>query len=375
MDPHLVDVVVIRSNTTINSDPRTPNIYRSLSKKYSTLVLGWDRQGISREEVSKVINRPHLDLKLFNIRAPSSGTPYLIVYFPLFWAWILVQLFIHKPKVVHACDLDTIVPGYIYKLLRGKKLIFDVSDRYAMAYIPPKFKRLYSVVNSLEDFFAYRADVLLNVSDDLERTFPRKPESCATIMNCSEDLDVSNNKSENNVLTIAFTGHVRRGRGLEQMVAAIRDLNDVELVVAGQVWDKSLLNEILKTPNVKYRGFLSSREALILSANSDVMVALYDPNHYAINKFAMGVKIFEAMMCGVPLVTNVAQDLISKEGCGILVEYNSVDQVKATIIRLRDSTELRRTLGINGRKAFLERYNWNAMEQRLYEIYDKLLQK
>jgi glycosyltransferase involved in cell wall biosynthesis len=335
--------------------------------------LGWNRQGIPREEVSKVINKPHLDIKLFNIRAPAE-TPYLIAYFPMFWVWILIELFIHKPKVVHACDLDTVLPSYFYKVLFRKKLIFDVFDRYAMAFVPPKFKRLYSFVTSLEDFFAYRADVLVNISDELGKTFPRRAQLCTTIMNCSEDVGLSINKSQTKVLTIAFTGHVRKGRGLEHMAYSVKDLDRVELVIAGQVADKNLLEEVLRIPNVKYKGYLPSREALIFESNSDVMVALYDPKD-PINKFSLGGKIFEAMMCGVPLITNVAQDLIKKVGCGIIIDYGDVNQMKAAITTLRDDVELRKKFGDNGRKAFLEKYSWMAMEKKLYDIYENLLTK
>ena len=131
---------------------------RSLSKRYSTLVLGWNREGVSK----KIINDYIVDLKLFNMRAPF-GKPSLVAYFPLFWIWILIKLFMYRPKVVHACDLDTVIPCYIYKIIFRKKLVFDVFDRYAMAYIPPKFKTLYSLVNLLEEIFAGKADVLINV--------------------------------------------------------------------------------------------------------------------------------------------------------------------------------------------------------------------
>jgi hypothetical protein len=33
--------------------------------------------------------------------------------------------------VVHACDLDVILPCYVYKKLFRKKLVFDILDRYA----------------------------------------------------------------------------------------------------------------------------------------------------------------------------------------------------------------------------------------------------
>jgi glycosyltransferase involved in cell wall biosynthesis len=42
---------------------------------------------------------------------------------------------------------------------------------------------------------------------------------------------------------------------------------------------------------------------------------------------------------------------------------------------LRDKPELRKRLGTNGRKAFLEKYNWNLMEDKLFAVYDTLLNR
>jgi glycosyltransferase involved in cell wall biosynthesis len=89
----------------------------------------------------------------------------------------------------------------------------------------------------------------------------------------------------------------------------------------------------------------------------------------------MGNKIFEAMMCGVPIISNVACELIKEVGCGIIVNYGDLNQIKSAITSLRDNPDLRKTLGANGRKAFLEKYNWNIMERKLYAIYDDLLSK
>jgi glycosyltransferase involved in cell wall biosynthesis len=79
------------------------------------------------------------------------------------------------------------------------------------------------------------------------------------------------------------------------------------------------------------------------------------------------------MMCGVPIITNVATDIVNETQCGIIVDYDNLDQIKQTIIDLRDNPELRKKLGDNGRNAFLQKYNWNAMEEKLYKIYEQLL--
>ena len=79
------------------------------------------------------------------------------------------------------------------------------------------------------------------------------------------------------------------------------------------------------------------------------------------------------MMFGVPIITNVAKEIVNETDCGVIVDYDDTEQIKEAIIMLRDSPEIRKRLGTNGRKAFLKNYNWNIMEQRLYMVYDNLL--
>ena len=79
------------------------------------------------------------------------------------------------------------------------------------------------------------------------------------------------------------------------------------------------------------------------------------------------------MMCGIPVITNVLPEFVNEIGFGIIVEYGNIDQIRSAIIRLRDDPELRERLGSNGRKAFLEKYNWGIMEKKLYDAYENLI--
>ena len=332
------------------------------------ITLGWNREARPIEKTGDF----H-DLRLFNLQAPYGKTT-LVLYLPAFWMWILFKLIICRPKIVHACDLDTILPCYIYKLIFRKKLVFDVFDRYAMGNIPRKFKLIYSTVNYFEEIFCGKADVLIIVGENVLNTFRRTPKQYFIIRNCPEPYIVNRIKSENSLLTLVYTGTVIRNRGLERITAAIKNLNGVELVIAGRIIDKEFLNEVLETPNVKYKGLLLPVDALTLEANSDVFIILYDLS-IPINQIANPNKIFEAMMFGLPVITNVTSELITETGCGIIVDYNNPNQIKNAIISLRDNDELRKTLGTNGRRAFEQKYNWSIMEQELYRIYDALLNK
>jgi len=383
----LVDIAFVRTNSIIY-DIRPTKILGSLYKKYDLLILGWDRKGIYKfDRLKREINWKSDDIKtkvkILDVRAPfnkESLVSYLpmLLYFPLFWLWVLVNLIKCRPNVVYACDLDTILPCYLYKLLFGKKLIFDVFDRYAMTLIPAKFKTLHAVVNHIEEFFAARVDVLINISKEVLDTFRKKPNRSVIIMNCAKDFYIKKEVlAGRRPLKVVYTGAIwRNSRGLEYIIAAIKDLMDVEFITAG--WyrdeDKEFLDQLLRIPNVKFRGLLEPDEALVLEASSDVMIALYEPR-LLLHAVTLPNKLFEAMACGVPLITNVASEVVHEVKCGIMVKYNDVEQIREAIVTLRDDINLRRTLGQNARKAFLERYSWTKMEEKLFKICDSLLQE
>jgi len=189
-------------------------------------------------------------------------------------------------------------------------------------------------------------------------------------MNFSEDYNVKKSKSKDNVLTLVYTGLILKDQGLEIVTSALQGLKDVRLVLAGRVGDKELLDKMLKLPNVNYLGLLERAKSLELEANSDAMVVLYDLD-YRKNQLSSPNKIFEAMMCGIPLITNMEVNLVREINCGIIVDYDA-DEVKNAIIKLREDSQLREKLGSNGRKAFVEKCNWSRMEKKLLQIYTNL---
>jgi glycosyltransferase involved in cell wall biosynthesis len=262
--------------------------------------------------------------------------------------------------------LDSFFPSYIYKLLFRKRLVFDVFDRYAMAYIPKDrnifFRVLYSFVNRVEEEFAKRSDVLINISDEMLTTYKKRPKNCITIMNCSEDYMTDKLKVEQKGLKLLFTGHLRKGRGLEFLPDVVKNLKDTQLIITGRVEDKGLLKSIEGLSNIIYKGFLDHNQVLDLEASSDAMIALYDLDLQAQNKYVMGNKLFEAMMFGVPIITNVAKGIVSETDCGVIVDYDDPEQIKEAITMLRDSPEQRKRFGINGRKAFLKEYQSSLMD-------------
>ena len=357
-----------------------------MSKRYSTIVFGWNREDreqhdmeILKNEITEnnCNNNNSLKLKILKLKAPvrkpnlRAYLP-LTIFFPLFWTWVLANLVAHRPKVVFACDLDTVLPCYIYKKIFRAKLAFYIFDRYALTYIPQKYGTLFNIVHKTEEYFSKRSDFLITVGENVLNTFTQKPSECAIVSNYPEEI-ATHVSREDKMLTIVYGGHIMRGRGLENIVSAIKVLHNVELHMYGLLIHRNLLNELTSASNVKYKGYLVNTDDYYKSvANADAMIAIYNLDNPA-HSITMHNKTFEAMMCGIPIITNLSPELVNKVGCGITVDYNSVEEIRAAVTRLRDDPELCKTMGKRGRNAFLDKYNWKVAEKELYRVCDKLL--
>ncbi len=364
----MIDIVLVRSNSIIY-DPRPVKVIDSLKKKYSLVALGWNREGISREKIKKF---EFSKMEFFNLKS-AYGKIYTVFYFPVFWFWVLCKLISYRPYVVHVCDIDTYVPCYVYKKIFRKKLVFELIDRYGMVIVPRKYSFFSPIVNSIEEYFSKCSEVLITTSEKFMQSYKKKPSKYEVILNCAYEY-VKSKKSHNMLLKIVYTGPIMKGRGIEKIAKAIEVLEGVEFVIAGANLEKDFLIEILKDKKINYFGHLLPKEAQELESCADVIISLYDltiPNY----TLAGPNKTFLAMMLAVPLITNVVIELINEYQCGVIVNYDDINQIKSAIISLRDNEDLCKELGTNGRRAYEQKYSWNHMEVKLFNIYDELLKK
>jgi glycosyltransferase involved in cell wall biosynthesis len=363
-------VVVIPSPLHFN--PRAQKIVNTLSKKYDILVLEWNRERHNSNENIKVF----VQLKSLRLSAPY-GSPFLIFYWPVFWLWVVINLIITRPKAIHACNFDVAVACYFYKIFTNTKLVFDSFDKFSLAFVPPKNKLLFKIMDTFENVIAYKSDALVTVNADRLFTYGRfLPKFVTIIMNVPQDMLKFIKKSSTlrirnkDKFVIVYTGGIAHDRGLLLLKEVIKDIDKVKLILAGRVVDNTL-NKLLPDSKIRYFGMLSYDDAIELERQADLIPVLYDPT-LPINRVANPNKLFEAMMLGVPVITNVCKEIVREAGCGLIVEYN-LKSVKEALDYLISHPEVREKMSANGRKAFEEKYNWNLMERRLLRLYQRLL--
>ncbi len=366
-------VLICRSNP-ISPDPRVEKEARSLQKAgLHVSVLGWDRSGnLPVQENLQGVNVHRLPIRAGYARGLMNFLP-LLRWQANLLRWLLRH---HKEyDRIHACDFDTILPSLLIKFLHKKKIIYDIFDFYAdhLRATPEWIKRIIRVV----DLWAIgRADALILVDDARkEQVSSARPRHLVVIYNSPEDQrfqPIDEQRGQPAELRLAYIGLLQVERGLLEVIEVLRRHPEWALDFAGFGGDEAqILQSAQGMPNVTFHGRVPYQDALALSAQADVLFALYDPqipNH----RYASPNKLFEAMMLGKPIVvargTNMDR-IVKTEQSGLVVEYGDVLALEAALARLAQDRSLRRQLGERARQSYERSYGWHVMEQRLIELY------
>jgi glycosyltransferase involved in cell wall biosynthesis len=367
-------VLFCRSNP-IAPDPRVEKEAQSLIRAgYQVQILGWDRSGdlpSPQETVWGTIHR-------LGIRAGYARG--VLNFIPLLrWqAGLMLWLMRHADEfdLLHACDFDTILPALVCKRLKHKKVVYDIFDFYAdhLRNTPEILKRL---IRKTDLWAIGRADGVILVDDcRIEQISGADPRRLAVIYNSPLDsspgLLKSGQSTESEPIHIAYIGLLQIERGLIELLEVIARHPAWKLDLAGFGGDQeAILAKASQLENVTWHGRVLYDKALQLSAQANVLVALYDPaipNH----RYASPNKVFEGMMLGKPVVvarrTNMDQ-IIENAGAGLVVEYGDIDGLEAALLKLEQNPGLRKELSSSARKAYEEIYSWSMMERRLLDLY------
>ncbi len=182
-------------------------------------------------------------------------------------------------------------------------------------------------------------------------------------------------------LVAVYVGGISRLRGLEEMVRAIGLLPDdvkARLVLAGSFSPPELENDVRQLTGWKRVDYLEwqSREGVkrLLSKVRIGLVTLHPTLNY-IDSYP--VKLFEYMSAGIPVVASdfpLWREIVEAAGCGLLVDPLKPEEIAKAMLWLFQHQSEAQAMGERGRKAVVERYNWNKESHKLLQMYRELMQ-
>lgn len=202
------------------------------------------------------------------------------------------------------------------------------------------------------------------------RNFPLKEEFTIPRPDCYQDRDD----------VIVYVGGISRARGIVHLVKALELLPEdspVQIRLAGRFDARHLRDDLRGLAGwnrVQFLGWLDRREIgeLLREAKAGLVTLLPTPNHVE----SLPVKLFEYMAAGIPVVASdfpLWRDIVQDASCGLLVDPASPDEIANAIQKIIANPERAGRWGMNGRRAFEVKYNWEREGRRLLDYYSRIL--
>ena len=82
------------------------------------------------------------------------------------------------------------------------------------------------------------------------------------------------------------------------------------------------------------------------------------------------------MSAGLPVIASnfgLWKEIVQGSKCGVCVDPNDINQITTAINFLHSNPKKAQKMGENGKKAILEKFNWNLESEKLVNFYKKIL--
>ncbi len=190
------------------------------------------------------------------------------------------------------------------------------------------------------------------------------------IPNPVKKVKTRKNQYTNNVV---YLGNVLYSKGIEELLQAWEQLAcvypDWNLTIAGfcEYDYRNYLEKEYSMNNVKMTGWLSHDKALALLSESAFLVL---PSHTE----GFPNVVLEAMMCGKAVIaTDVgAISDILDDDCGIVIQPQSISEIKSSIENLILNKEKSVALGNNGKEKVLQKYSSDIVFGCYTDVWHRL---
>ena len=271
------------------------------------------------------------------------------------------------------------------------KVVYDSRDIYMVAANLARLRGpIKAVLARMERGWARAADRVITVNQPYATELARRfgVAMPVIVMNCSYRFSSPAPQPRRfherlgldpETRVVLYQGGFSVGRGVEQLMAAIRQVPGSVLVVMGYGALEAEFRAAAELPENQGRVHVlpavPPTELLDWVASADVVGVLFQ--HDTLNNFlSTPNKFLEAMAAGVPTVCSDHPGMgpIAREtGCGIPVDPADVDAVAAAIRTLVDApAEERSARRARALAAAHDTYNWETQVQALLEEYSRL---
>jgi glycosyltransferase involved in cell wall biosynthesis len=301
----------------------------------------------------------------------------------LFYAEYNLKLFFcllfSKTDAFCAIDLDTVIPNYFASILRRKKRVYDAHELFTElneVVNNPKVKRFWDKV---ESFAVPKFPNGYTVNQFLKNEFARKYKvSYEVIRNIpklqNQNLEIPNSKFQ--IPNIIYQGAVNFGRGFEQLIPAMKNVNaELHIYGIGNFYNqvKDLIKENHLESKVKLYGATLPNELKQITPTAKFGITIFEAkglNQY----YSLANRFFDYIMAGIPqiCVNYPEYKILNNEfDIGVMVDNIEIETLSNAINILLTDEILYNRLKQNCITA-REKLNWQNEEKKLISFWKNI---
>jgi len=310
------------------------------------------------------------------------------LFYKFFNLRLFFYLLFHKSELLVSNDLDTLLPNFLVSRLKSLPLVYDSHEYFTGVpeiqnrpfvkwvwksiekMIFPHLKRVITVCNSIADQYhneyGIRPVVIRNCSrkSDMIRPYSR------------EELGIN----KDHLLIILQGTGINIDRGGEELIEAVRQTENISLLVAGSgdvvPQLKIIVSKHTLDDRIKFVPKTSWEKMMRYTKSADIGASL-DKNTNMNYRFILPNKLFDYLSAGIPVIASdliEVNNIVSENNCGIIIPSVTVENISSALKHLLGNNDQLAALKRNASLAS-QKLNWDIESEKVTELYREVLRR
>lgn len=367
--------VLLLSTVHPSTDPRIVyKIAPALARHYEVMLALPDLLSQGQTGVSAAIKLPRFQRLLFR----------LLLCHPVV-LWKCLRL---RPDVVHIFVPELIPIAFLFRFF-GAQVVYEIQENLYKKLALKRYNNgfLFKYFFHLFDHLARRNFHCILTEDAYRAEYKKLRYPSAVVHNYADLAFLDSLPTSADTIDHPFfiySGVISLERSFDTLVAAlaivVRTYPPVQVHLYGPC--RLSLAEMESLPHFKavrshlfFYGYTDQRIALAQAHQAIAGLALLKPVGDYPDSYT--TKLFEYMALGIPVVTSnfpLYQQVVETHECGFCVSPYDADALAEKLHWLLENPAERLLMGIQGREAVKNDYNWASEERVLLAYYRALLQ-